>query len=125
MVSVWNYLEPAEREESCSRQVPGAFSSHSLRTGQDGGPYLVWGLGPLPKSTNLNGEGIGESGCLNVPLSSQGFRGVSQGTRAEIRDLLRAGAGGRAAWPHCQDLSVESCPGSSTCCEAVMVGGPG
>ena len=50
---------------------------------------------------------IGESDWLNVALSSQGLRGVSQWPGAEIRDLPYMEAGGRAAGPMCQGLSVQ------------------
>ena len=42
------------------------------------GVGVGWGLGALPESTNLDGVVIGESGWLNVVLSSQGLCGVSQ-----------------------------------------------
>ena len=65
---------------------------------------------------------IGESDWLNVALPSQGLRGVSQWPGAEIRDLPHTGAGGRAAGPRCQGLSVQWCPLGSTCCAAGSAG---
>lgn len=65
---------------------------------------------------------IGESDWLNAALSSQGLRAVSQWPGAEIRGLPHTGAGGWAAGPRCQDLSMQWCPLGSTCCAAGSAG---
>lgn len=59
----------------------------------------------------------GGSGWPKVTLSFQGLHGVSQ-RPAEIRDRPHIRAGGRAAWPRCQDLLfVLLHPVSNPCCE--------